>query len=106
MATKQLAVGETPVTFITPEGPMEIRMRRNAVNDICAAAATLKASHFVTQDGFDKDQNLPIWGVFDMRKAQRDTPMRGEWSISDPIRTFVMATTDAAVMFAVHRSKR
>lgn len=106
MPTKALTVGETPVTFITPEGPMEIRMRHNSANDICEAARTLKASHFVAQDGVEIGTGDPIWGVFDMRKAQKGSPLPGEWSISDPIRTFAQPTPDAAVMYAVHKRGR
>lgn len=98
---KGLTVGETPVTFITPSGPMEIRMRRNSANDICAAAVTLKASHFVSQDGYDETNNMAIWGVFSMRGVQKGNPVPGEWTINDPIRTFIAADSDAAVMYAL-----
>lgn len=88
-------------TFITPTGQIEIRLTTNDTGAMCKAAQTLKARYFVAIDGFDMAANLPIWGVFDMRTAQRDTPMPGVWSINDPVKTFVTDTSDAAVMWAL-----
>lgn len=89
------------VTFITPGGSIEIRLTEHSTGAICRAAKDLGARFFVTRDGWDDMHACPIWGVFDMRTAQRDTPVRGEWSINDPIRTFLTDTSDAAVMYAI-----
>jgi len=63
------------VTFILPGGALEIRMQHNHMR--------------------------VIWAVFDMRTAQRNTPVPGEWSINDPVRTFTSENSDGAVMFAL-----
>lgn len=95
-------VAQREVTFIRPDGDMMIRMMEPTTRSICEAAQALKASHFVTADDFCIATDLPIWGVFEMRTAQKDTPYPGEWSINDPVRTFTAATSDAAVMWAMH----
>lgn len=99
------AHAQREVTFITAAGDMMIRMMSPTTNAICEAAISLKASHFVTLDGLSALTNAPIWGVFEMRTAEKDTPVRGEWSIRDPIRTFEFEHHDAAVMFAQHLRK-
>ncbi len=80
---------------------MMVRMMAPGYNEICEAAVALKATHFVMVEdwhiGFDK----PIWGVFEMRTAEKDTPQLGTWSIRDPIRKFTADTPDGAVMFAL-----
>ncbi len=89
------------VTFITPKGTLEIRMMDATTNVICMAAMMLKATHFVVVDDWSVVEDLPIWGVFEMRTAQKDTPVRGAWSINDPIKTFVAEKSDAAVMYVL-----
>lgn len=89
------------VTFIRPAGELEIRMMDCTVNRICEAAVLLKATHFVTIDGWSHVIGKPEWGVFEMRTAEKDTPIRGEWSVRDPIRKFAADKADAAVMFAI-----
>lgn len=93
------------VTFITPNGDMEIRLTANDTAAMCVAADALKARYFVAADGFSEAENCPIWGVFDMRTAQKDTPWQGCWSINDPTRTFTTPTADAAVMFALAQGR-
>ena len=89
-------------TFILPGGEITIRFTSRDMGDIIRAAATLRASHFITIDEWDHAQDLPIWGVFDMRTVNRNSPVPGEVSIRDPIKRFTAETPDAAVMFAVH----
>ncbi len=89
------------VTFITPNGQLEIRMMEATTNRICEAAIVLKASHFVAVDGWSIVLDVPEWGVFEMRTAEKDTPVRGEWSVRDPIKKFPHDKPDAAVMYAL-----
>lgn len=89
------------VIFICPGQQMDIRMSDNSIKAMCEAARLLKARYFVTADGWDAKNNAPIWGVFDMRTAQKDNPVRGEWSINDPIKTFPDTAKDAAIMYAL-----
>lgn len=95
-------IDQREVTFIRPDGDMMIRMTEPTTRSICEAAQALKASHFVTIEDRCVTTNQPIWGVFEMRTAQKDTPYPGEWSINDPVKTFTAATSDAAVMWAMH----
>lgn len=90
-----------PVTYMCPNGALEIRMTEQNFSVICEAARNLKARYFIAQDGWSDMEALPIWGVFDMRTAQRDTPTPRQWSVSDPVRTFTTETPDAAVMYAL-----
>lgn len=89
------------VIFICPGQQLEIRMSDPRTKALCEAAKTLNARYFVTHDGWSIVENAPIWGVFDMRTAQKDMPVRGEWSINDPIKTFPDAAKDAAIMYAL-----
>lgn len=102
MPNKLDILAKREVTFITAGGDMMIRMMSPTTNDICEAALALKATHFVTLDGWSIVEDAPIWGVFEMRTAEKDTPHRGQWSIRDPIKTFAFEHHDAAVMFAQH----
>lgn len=61
----------------------------------------MKARYFVAVDGWSDMEALPVWGVFDMRTAQRNNPTPGQWSINDPVRTFTTETADGAVMYAL-----
>lgn len=97
---------KSEVTFIGPSAPLEIRMMDATVNRICEAAVVLKATHFVAPDGFCEAENVPIWGVFEMRTAEKGNPAPSDWSIRDPIKTFIAATSDAAVMYALTVAKR
>ena len=90
------------MTFICPGGEMKIRFTSRNLKDIIGAANTLKAQYFVMVDEWDHAQDLPIWGVFDMRTVNQNSPVPGEVSIRDPIKRFTAETPDAAVMFAVH----
>lgn len=89
------------VTFIAPNNPLEIRMKVKHTDELCEAAKALNARYFVVTDGYDHAQNLPIWGVFDMRKAQKNNPIPGVWTVSDPVKTFTTEKPDAAVMWAL-----
>ena len=93
--------GQKEVTFVSPGGQLTIRMTENTTNAMCEAARTLKARYFVAIDGWSEIMNAPVWGVFDMRTARSDDPVRGQWSIRDPVRTFPVEANDAAVMYAV-----
>lgn len=53
------------------------------MGDIIRAAATLRASHFVMIDEWDHAQDLPIWGVFDMRTVNQNSPLPGAVSIRE-----------------------
>jgi hypothetical protein len=88
------------VTFITPNGEMMIRMMNNHANDICNAAEVLKAPYVVVADDWDVANDRPIIGLFDMSKAQKDTPTPGHWSWPNALKTF--PNVDAAVMYAQH----
>lgn len=80
------------ITFIMPSSQVAIRFMNASSTAICDAAINLRATHFIApEDGG--------WGVFEMRTAQRNTPVPGEWSINDPIKVF--PNVDAAVMFAI-----
>ena len=81
-------------------------MTVNTTTAMCEAARNLKARYFVAVDGWDDMRALPIWGVFDMRTAQMNTPVPGMWSVNDPIRTFTTETSDGAVMYAVARMSK
>lgn len=96
------ATDRREVTYITPGGDMMIRHESNNMAAMCQAAELLKASHFVTQDGFDEAQNLPVWAVFDMRRCDKDNPHPRAYSMGPALREFVSETSDAAVMFALH----
>lgn len=89
------------VTYITKSGSYEVRLNSSHLRDVCSAAQVLDASYFVAIDGWDDMQNCPIWSVFDMRSARRNTPVPGEWSIDDPVKTFRTEKPDPAVMWAM-----
>lgn len=89
------------VVFVTPKGQLEIRMMQATTTRICEAALVLKASHFVAIDDWYVAEDKPLWGVFEMRTAEKDNPVRGEWSVRDPVKQFAAKTSDAAVMYAV-----
>lgn len=91
------------MTFITQSGDITIRLAGAHFSRICLAARDLKARYFVTIEEIDMLTMLPIWGVYDMRTARRNYPISGEWSINDPVKTFVAEKPDAAVMWAVMR---
>lgn len=87
------------VAFIGPGGTFEVRLMANTSTDICEAATTLKASHFVAREGEG-------WGVFEMRTAQKNNPVPGVWSINDPIKVFPLDAQDAAIVYATMRAER
>lgn len=82
-----------------PGSQVAIRFMENDSTVICNAAMNLRATHFIAPEGRDHANNCTLWGVFEMRTAQRNTPVPGEWSINDPIKVF--PNVDAAVMFAI-----
>lgn len=82
------------VTYITRGEPVTLRMQTNALRSICEAARDLRATHFITREGDE-------WGLFEMRTAQRNNPIPGEWSINDPIKLFPLDALDGAVMYAI-----
>lgn len=91
------------VTFVSQSGDVTIRMSGATTARICHAARDLKARYFVTIETIDMLTMLPIWGVYDMRTARQNDPIPGEWSINNPVKTFVAEKPDAAVMWAVMR---
>lgn len=91
------------VTFITPTQQYDIRLTCSNLDMICDAARACNARYFVAADGGDDAQGCPIWGVFDMRTADRNNPTPGSWTIRDPIKTFTTRTPDGAVMWALSK---
>lgn len=91
------------VTFVSSGAQLAIRLTGNNSSTLCEAARELKARYFIAVDGWDDTNDLPIWGVFDMRTAQKDTPMPGDWSINDPK---LFPSNDAAVMWAIAMAGR
>lgn len=88
------------MVYVGAGGQVTIRLTDHTTAANCKAARMLKARYFVASDssyaGFE-----PVWGVFDMRTAQRDNPYPGAWSINDPIKMFPHDARDAAVMYAL-----
>ena len=91
------------VTFITQSGQLDIRLMDDTTNAACQAARDFGARYYITVDAVSVLGGTPRLGVFDMRTAQKDNPVRGMWSINDPIKTFALDQLDAAVMWAMHR---
>ncbi len=91
------------VTFVSQSGDITLRLHSPSFSFICRAARDLKARYFVTIEEIDVLTLLPIWGVYDMRTARRNDPIPGEWSINNPVKTFIAEKPDAAVMWAVMR---
>ena len=87
------------VVFIQPSGFLSIRLTDGTTNTICEAARNLKARYFVAIDPCTPV--VAVWGVFDMRRAQKNNPTPGQWSTEDPIKTFPFEAQDAAVMYAL-----
>ena len=83
------------VTFIKPDGEMTIRMVESDTDSIVKAARALKAHHVVFQAY--RPTPRPIWAVFEIVARQETFPQA--------IKTFVSDTSDAAVMWAVHRGR-
>lgn len=94
------------VTFITPGAQLSIRLTEHSTAAICKAARDLRARYFIAVDGWDNMRACPIWGVFDMRTAQKDDPTPGAWSIRDPIKKFSTESPDPAVMWALAKGDR
>lgn len=93
------------VTFIRANGEvLAMRLFDATVNTLVGTGRALKVRYFITVDGEDQAQHLPIWGVFDM--ATVDQPMPGEYSLRDPIFTVTAEKPDAAIMFALMRNGR
>lgn len=92
------------VVFVSPGGVQEFRLMANDTNTICDLANSLKATHFVAVEGHDKLNDLPLWGVFEMRHASKF--LGNEWTIRDPVRMFAEREPDAATMYALHISGR
>lgn len=93
------------VIFLAPNQQLDIRMMDRSGDAICNAARTLKATHFVCIDGWSIAEDAPIWGVFEMRRADPNGGGPGRWSIPDPIKTYVGAAADGAIMYAIHKSR-
>lgn len=91
------------VVFFPPGGEVRLQFLRNDGSMFVATCKQLKSRYFVSQDGVDVAQNLPIWGVFDTNGASK---FLSDWVVSEPIRTFTGETSDAAVMFALARTQR
>lgn len=101
MAKRAYAASRETV-FVKRDGStMTIRLNDDTTRAVCQAAKELNARYFVMLDGWSLVVGNPVWGVFDMDKAQENMPTRGEWSTDDPIRTFALDALDGAVMFAV-----
>lgn len=88
------------VTFICPNSQMVIRLTDNSTRGVCEAARTLKARYFVYECCWYTGLE-PVLGVFDMRTAQKNNPVPGEWMLGDPIRTFPINAREAAAMWAM-----
>lgn len=88
------------VTFITPNGPLEIRMS-DMPHDIVKGAATLRARYVVFVHERNMLLDIPIWGVFDMKKVRKNDPMPGQFAIPLPSKTFESDSPDGAVMWAL-----
>lgn len=82
-----IATLPTEVTFITPTGPMEIRMSEHTPEAIQSAAKALKARLYVTVVEWDRTENLPVWAV--MATASGEI-----------IKQFTTESSAPAVMFA------
>lgn len=75
------------VTYITPGGPMEIRMSDHTPDAICDAAKALKARRYVSVVEWDRAEQTPVWGVF-------------ETSSGEIIKQFSTMSSAPAVVFA------
>lgn len=91
------------VTFVLFSGDITIRLAGAHFSRVWQAASDLKARYFITIEEIDMLTMLPIWGVYDMRTARQNDPIPGEWSINNPVKTFIAEKPDAAVMWAVMR---
>jgi hypothetical protein len=101
----QFTVASAPrgveVTFVTKNGGLMIRMMSNEFNPIVEAARVLKARYVVLLDEWDMLRGLPTWAVYDMSRAEKNTPVHGQWTMPLPSKTFTHATNDGAVMWAL-----
>lgn len=88
------------VYFITKEGSMDIRLTRNLTDDIVKAAKALGAIYVVAALDWDMAADCPMWGVYDIRRAQNIGP-RAQFSLPLPLKQFSQETSNAAVMYAL-----
>jgi hypothetical protein len=86
------------VTFIREDGAFEVRMINTLPDTINSAAESLDARFVVAAFDWDSQEDVPVWGVYDMSKATR---VPGGKSLPFPLNTFRAATCDAAVMYAI-----
>lgn len=99
---KRASPANAETVFVKRDGTTTtIRLNDDATRAVCKAAKDLNARYFVALDGWSLVEGNPIWGVFDMDRAQQNNPVPGEWSTDDPIRTFPIDALDAAVVYAV-----
>ena len=94
------------VTFVRNDG---VCIERNArwltMNIVIQSAREAKARFIIRVD--DARVDLPdMIGVFDMKTAQQNNPMPGQWSINDPIRHFEPDQWDGAVMWAIMQARK
>lgn len=89
------------VVFVGSGGELSLRMHDNSVDSLCKAAETMKARFFVVIDEWNFAQNMPVWAVFDMRKAEKNVIGSSSWVLPIASKTFTAETSDAAVMWAV-----
>lgn len=88
------------VTFLAPNGPIEIRMN-DLPYDIVNGAKALGARYVVMVDHVREHGFVTVWGVFDMKKAQKNNPTPGANTIPLPSKTFESDSPDGAVMWAL-----
>lgn len=81
------------VTFITPTGPMEIRMSKHTTDAIRAAARALNARLYVSVTGWHEELRVPVWGVIDTKLDQ-------------VLRYFPVEDSKPAVIFAMMQGSR
>lgn len=86
------------VTFVQPSGDLTVRLTNNTTRGICEAARTLKVRYYVA--AVDYLGIEPVWGVFDMTRAQKNNPTPNTWTVGDPVKTFPLEALDAAAMYA------
>lgn len=99
---KRAYAASAETVFVKRDGStMSIRLHDDTTRAVCKAAKDLNARYFVALDGWSLVRDKPIWGVFDMDRAQENNPVPGEWATDDPIKTFPRENLDAAVMYAV-----
>lgn len=89
--------------FITKEGALKVRTINNSPATVNDLAKSLDARFVVLAADWHAGFDCPIWGVYDMRKASTKVPGGGV-SLPLPMKEFVHADADGAVMYALTMS--